>query len=51
MNNSEHNRKIDISVIIPLYNAASTIINTLESVRNQEYDGKIEIIVINDGST
>jgi glycosyltransferase involved in cell wall biosynthesis len=40
-----------ISVIIPLYNAASTVVNTLESVRNQEYDGKIEVIVINDGST
>jgi glycosyltransferase involved in cell wall biosynthesis len=41
----------DISVIIPLYNAASTIVNTLNSVRNQEYDGTLEIIIINDGST
>jgi glycosyltransferase involved in cell wall biosynthesis len=44
-------RKNDISVIIPMYNAALTIVNTLESVRNQEFDGNIEIIVINDGST
>jgi glycosyltransferase involved in cell wall biosynthesis len=41
----------DISVIIPLYNAASTIVNTLNSVRNQEYDDILEIIIINDGST
>jgi glycosyltransferase involved in cell wall biosynthesis len=39
-----------ISIVIPLYNAASTIVNTLESVRKQEYDGKVEIIIINDGS-
>jgi glycosyltransferase involved in cell wall biosynthesis len=42
----------NISVVIPMYNAASTIVNTLESVRNQEYDHEeIEIIIINDGSS
>lgn len=40
-----------ISVIIPTYNASSTIVRTLESVRKQTYPGKFEIIVINDGST
>jgi glycosyltransferase involved in cell wall biosynthesis len=40
-----------ISIIIPVYNAALTIINTLESVRNQIFKGNIEIIIINDGST
>jgi glycosyltransferase involved in cell wall biosynthesis len=34
-----------------MYNAELTIINTLESVRNQEFDGDIEIIIVNDGST
>jgi glycosyltransferase involved in cell wall biosynthesis len=40
-----------ISVIIPVYNASLTIINTLESVRNQKFDGNIEIVIVNDGST
>jgi glycosyltransferase involved in cell wall biosynthesis len=40
-----------ISVVIPVYNAEKTIFQTLESVRNQTYKGKIEIIVVNDGST
>jgi glycosyltransferase involved in cell wall biosynthesis len=47
---SENSDKAYISVIIPMYNAALTIINTLDSVKNQRYDKKIEIIIINDGS-
>jgi glycosyltransferase involved in cell wall biosynthesis len=42
---------VDISVIIPVYNAAATIVNALESVRSQEYNGQIEIIIVNDGSS
>jgi glycosyltransferase involved in cell wall biosynthesis len=42
--------KKNISVVIPMYNAALTIINALDSVKNQEVDDDIEIIVINDGS-
>lgn len=41
----------DVSVIIPLYNANKTIKRALESVFSQTYDGMIEIIVVNDGST
>ncbi|GHU06031.1 hypothetical protein FACS1894147_12740 [Spirochaetia bacterium] len=40
-----------VSVVIPMYNAASTIIDALESVRKQNYEGKMEIMVVNDGST
>ena len=41
-----------ISVIIPAYNCSKTIVNTLESVRNQTSIDKIkEVIVVNDGST
>ncbi|SMP28909.1 glycosyltransferase family 2 protein [Chryseobacterium profundimaris] len=41
-----------ISVIIPMFNAEKTIIRTLDSVRNQDYDlNQFEIIIINDGST
>lgn len=40
-----------ISVIIPVFNAATTLVEALESVRNQTYKGDFEVIVINDGST
>lgn len=39
-----------ISIIIPLYNAASSIVRCLSSIMETEYD-KYEIIVIDDGST
>ncbi len=40
-----------VSVIIPSFNRFSFLVNAVESVKNQTYLGKIEIIVINDGST
>jgi poly-beta-1,6-N-acetyl-D-glucosamine synthase len=39
-----------ISFIIPTYNDSNTIGNTIESIYNS-YNGKFEIIVVNDGST
>lgn len=39
-----------ISVVIPLYNKAHTIVNTLQTVLNQSFNN-FEIIIINDGST
>lgn len=41
---------IMISVIIPLYNKAHTIVNTLKTVLNQSYKD-FEVIIVNDGST
>lgn len=38
-----------VSVVIPVYNAQSTIVSTIKSVVNQTYKN-IEIIVVNDGS-
>lgn len=40
-----------ISVIIPMYNAEETIVEALDSVKNQTVDPQLfEIIVVNDGS-
>lgn len=39
-----------ISVVIPLFNKAHTIVNTLTTVINQTYK-EFEIIIVNDGST
>jgi glycosyltransferase involved in cell wall biosynthesis len=40
-----------VSVIIPAYNAAATIAETLKSLSLQDYPGPIEVIVVDDGST
>ncbi len=42
---------MEVSVIIPMYNALSTIERALQSVLNQKGCHSIEIIVIDDGST
>jgi len=39
-----------ISVVIPMYNSEKTIERALNSILNQTYTGKIEVIVVNDGS-
>src|SRR5690554_8078017 len=39
-----------ISVIIPMYNAEKTILNALNSIKNQTYKDDFEILVVNDGS-
>lgn len=40
-----------ISVIIPLYNAEKSIVKSLNSIKNQTWNGIFEIIIVNDGST
>lgn len=40
-----------LSVIIPCYNESKTIAELLEAVRQAPIEGKLEIIVVNDGST
>ncbi len=43
--------ELKISVIIPVFNNEGTIAETLESVFAQRFDGRFEVIVVNDGST
>ena len=38
------------SIVIPLYNKAHTIVNTLQTVLNQTYT-EFEVVIVNDGST
>lgn len=41
----------NISVLLPAHNEEDVIEETINSILNSDYPGKIEIIVINDGST
>ncbi len=43
-------RNYSISVLIPAYNEEKTILETIKSVYNIDYDNITEVIVINDGS-
>lgn len=44
--------KVDaVSVIVPAFNAESTIANCVAAIRNQSFDKPYEVIVIDDGST
>ncbi|MBF0593831.1 MAG: glycosyltransferase [Candidatus Omnitrophica bacterium] len=40
-----------VSVIVPAYNAAATAGKVIEAVLAQDYAGRIELIVVDDGST
>ena len=43
--------EMTVSVIIPAYQAEKYIAQAVRSVRQQRWDGRIEIIVVDDGST
>lgn len=49
--NLETDRKIDLSIIIPVYNVEKYLVRCLQSVVCQETQYHFEVIVINDGST
>ncbi|MDO8727310.1 MAG: glycosyltransferase [Candidatus Methanoperedens sp.] len=40
-----------ISIITPTYNSAKTLSSCLDSIKTQDYNGDIEIIIADDGST
>src|SRR3990170_9688 len=43
--------KPSISIITPTYNSAKTLTSCLESIKDQDYRGEIEIIIADGGST
>lgn len=43
-------KKFLVSCIVPMYNSSKTIIRALESIKNQTYNDKLQIIVVDDGS-
>ena len=45
------NTKIKVSVVIPIYNAEILLKRCLDSIFNQDFNGEIEILAIDDGST
>ena len=42
---------MNISIIIPVYNASQYLHECLDSVLSQTFDGDYEVIAVNDGST
>ncbi|MBW3349728.1 glycosyltransferase [Limosilactobacillus reuteri] len=45
------NTKIDISVVVPIYNAEKFLKSLLDSLSNQNFTGTYEVLLIDDGST
>ena len=45
----QDNGEVGVSIIVPMYNAATTIERTLASVCEQTYEN-LEIVVVDDGS-
>lgn len=51
LSSNTNNEHIDLSIVIPVYNAELYISDCLESLINQKTQYKYEVILINDGST
>jgi hypothetical protein len=47
----ERSRPRSISVVIPAYNAATTLAEQLLALASQQYDGDWEVVVVDNGST
>ncbi len=47
----EKKKKKNVSVIVTAYNEEENIEKCIESIQNQDYDGDVEIVIVNDGST
>lgn len=51
VDNSTTERPVNVSVVVPTLNSEKTLGQCLHSIHRQEYDGEIEIIVADGGST
>ena len=40
-----------VAVLIPVFNGANTVARAIDSALCQRFDGELEVIVVNDGST
>ena len=40
-----------ISCVVPMYNSSKTIVRALESIKNQDFIGKLQIVIVDDGSS
>lgn len=49
--NPNPNNKLDLSIVIPVYNYASILENSIEAILNQNTDYAYEAIFVDDGST
>lgn len=49
--NEEDNKKIDLSIVVPVYNSEKFLKKCMDSVVNQNTKYKYEVIAVNDGST
>jgi glycosyltransferase involved in cell wall biosynthesis len=47
----ERPRPSSVSVIVPAYNAAATLVDQLEALAAQQYDGDWELVIVDNGST
>ncbi|EHJ45987.1 glycosyl transferase family 2 (plasmid) [Solidesulfovibrio carbinoliphilus subsp. oakridgensis] len=44
-------QSVDVTVVVPAYNAAATLPATLAGLAAQRFAGRVEVIVVDDGST
>jgi len=51
VNEPKAGKKPRVSVIVPAYNEEAHISSCLEAIQKQDYEGDMEVIVVNDGST
>ena len=51
IDNSSTERSLSVSIVVPTLNSGKTLGQCLYSIHQQEYDGEIEIIVADGGST
>ena len=49
--NTLRDKEVDLSICIPAFNAENTIIKLLKQIDSQRTSFKVEVLIVNDGST